>query len=84
MGTPGKYREAWNALKNRGKIVLASPSSYHKRIIKGLNKEKNKDLAFKFVLSESNQRAVFTSKSDGSKITLFLRVESTALDLSKV
>lgn len=79
-----QYSEAWKTLKQKGKVVLASPSSFHKRIIKGLKKEKYKDLMFKLQLGEANQRAVFTSKSEGSTITVYLRVESTELDLSKV
>lgn len=78
----GMYKEAWEKLKKDGKVVLASPRSLHKRVIKAFKKEKYKDTLFKFQLAESNQRAIFTSDSEGNKITLYLRVESLDLDVS--
>ena len=80
----GQYADTWNLLKQRGKIVLASPRPLHKRIIKAMKKKKYEDNVFKFQLSESNQRAVFTSTSEGNKITLYLRIESTHLNLANI
>jgi len=80
----GQYKQAWQTLKNRGKVVLASPRPLHQRIILAMRKEKYKDIAFKFQLSESNQKAVFTCSSEGNKITMFLRIESTALNLADI
>lgn len=80
----GQYKNVWNALKQKGKVTLASPRPFHKRIIKALKKEKYKDVAFKFQLSETNQRAVFTSNSEGNTIEFFLRIETTQLNLEEL
>ena len=78
----GQYKDAWNQLKSRGKIVLASPSQFHARIIKALVKEKNKDLGYKLQLSEDNRKAVFTSKSEGNTLKFYLRVETNTVDVN--
>lgn len=79
-----QYRGAWETLKLKGKVVLASPSGFHRRIIRALQKQKNQDIAYKFQLAESNQRAIFVSKSEGNMIKVFLRLESKLLDLTKL
>ena len=80
----GQYKTVWQQLKEKGKVVLASPRPLHKRIIKALKKEKYKDLQFKFQLSDSNQRAVFTSDSEGTKIIVYLRIEKIQLNLEEI
>ena len=80
----GQYKDAWARLKSLGKVVIASPRSFHPRIIRAIRKEKYKDTMYKFVLSEKNQRAIFTSKSEGNKITLFLRIEAINLSLTEI
>lgn len=80
----GQYKVVWQQLKDKGKVVLASPRTHHNKIIRALKKEKYKDLAFKFQLSESNRRAIFTSDSEGNKITFYLRMEELKLQLDEI
>lgn len=50
-----KYSEIWNLLKTVGHAKIAAPQQYHKALKKAIMKRKDKDLKFKFDLSEQRK-----------------------------
>jgi len=51
-----KYQPIWEHLKEHKSISLAADSSLHDRIIMAVYKEKNKDVGWKLLVSESGER----------------------------
>ena len=69
-----KYEPIWSQIRNskEHKVSLAAPTADHKRIIKAVRKEKNKDIGFKFECSEQHLKYVLKEKIKGKLITFYL------------
>jgi hypothetical protein len=67
-----KYYSIWKQLKETTLCAIAAPVPLHKRIIKAVKKEKDKDVGFKFMLSERGKRARLIIEQHQAKITFRL------------
>lgn len=80
-----KYEPIWEALKaalaakpnEAPKVAVAAPAPLHRRIIKGVLKEKNNDLGFKVLEAENRRKWVLRYITNQSKITLILKSYET-------
>jgi hypothetical protein len=73
-----KYEPIWNRLKSKdttGKhiVVVGAPEPMHSRIIKGVLKEKNKDLGFKLLASEEGRWFRIEYASDKARLTITMK-----------
>lgn len=68
------YEGVWNILKKDYYVVLEAPEEYHKRIRHMLWKEKDEDVAYKFMLRVENGVARLKIKSTRSKMEVWLVV----------
>jgi len=68
-----KYAPIWLELKTKLKVAVAAPPPMHERIIKGVMKEKDKDLGFKLMASEENRWYKIEYTKNQSKLTFVLK-----------
>lgn len=69
------YQPIWEALKTNKTVTIQANPSSHPRIIKAVTKEKDKDVGYKLMVSETYQRAVLRAKINGAQITFNLSHE---------
>ena len=72
--TMRKYQGIWERIKKNKTCSVSAPRAVHRRIIKAVVKEKDKDLVFKLECSERHTRAILFSSRNGLVITFTLRV----------
>ena len=72
-----QYQLIWEGLKLHHKASLLADPALHTRIIRAVRKEKNKDIAWKYLQSESNKKYRLLDDSIGNnlKFTLILTTE---------
>lgn len=68
------YQPIWENLKVNKTVTIQANPSAHARIIKAVTKEKDKDLGFKVLVSESFQRSVLKAKINGNQVTFILQL----------
>lgn len=68
------YQPIWESLKVNHTVTIQANPSAHARIIKAVAKEKDKDLGFKVLVSESFQRSVLKAKINGNQVTFELNL----------
>ena len=73
------YQPLWETLKSNGTVSLVASPSLHRRIIKAVYKERDKDLAHKLQLAETSQRSSLRHTAKGSLLTLDLTIEPLRL-----
>lgn len=66
------YQPIWEAIKKKNHASLVAPVSSHKRIIKAVIKEKNKDEGYKLLLSEKCLRATLIISYDPNNKDLLM------------
>ena len=67
-----KYQPIWCELKRSLAVTLHAPLIDHCRIIQAVRKEKANDVAWRFLLSEKNQRYKLKDESSGIILKLSL------------
>lgn len=67
-----KYQPIWIELKSKLKARIAAPTPIHTSIVRGVLKEKNLDLGFKVLCTESGKwyRVTYTSKQNILEFTM--------------
>ena len=73
MSTHRKYQPIWSNLRKDGKVKIAAPKIYHRRIIKAVMKERYMDLEYKFLIREANKRAFIQYQSTESMIEFWIK-----------
>lgn len=68
------YQPIWEALKQSKTITIQANPSAHPRIIKAVSKEKDKDVGYRLMISESYQRSVLRAKINGNQVTFILDI----------
>ena len=79
-----KYESIWERLKTKdtnGKhiVMVAAPEPLHSRIIKGVLKEKNKDLGFKLMMSEEGRWFRIEYSSNMARLTITMKSTRVAI-----
>jgi hypothetical protein len=67
-----KYLPIWKSLKETGTCRLTAPPIFHKRIVKAVQKRRDKDLGFLYILKEQNLKHRITYDIHGTVITFHL------------
>jgi len=67
-----KYQPIWETIKRDNKASLAATPCMHRRIIKAVRKEKNKDAGWRLLLLERGIKYKLKEKIEGSLITFYL------------
>lgn len=74
MFTSGRqYEEAWCTLRDKGTVEIVAQNGFHKRIVKGIRKERYRDTAHQVFLDQLNEREVMTYTSE--RVTLTIKLE---------
>ena len=74
-----RYETIWDTLKEKKVIRISVPAEHHRRLKLAIIKRKNKDLGFKYLLKESNQRSQLHFKSDGNILHVALNISERSL-----
>lgn len=67
-----KYQPIWDRLKRDLTASLAASPAMHKRIIKAVIKEKNRDLGWKLLTSEKGTNYKLRYEIDGQLVKFYL------------
>lgn len=62
------YSEAWQELRDKHCLELVAPAAWHRRILKGIRKERYKDLVHSLYLAENKLVDRVTHKSIGTRM----------------
>lgn len=73
-----KYYPIWAKLKAEKSVRIRVPSVYHSRVKKAIIKEKNIDIAHKFLLAEQQLKQSLVISFEGEVIYLRLITRSTS------
>lgn len=76
-----KYQPIWEQIKQKGSCKVAVPKPLHRRVIRGVIKEKDEDIAFKFLAAEKWAWNKLQYEIQGSQITFVLTHSLTLEDL---
>ena len=76
---PSRYEIIWNTLKEKKHIRISVPAEHHRRLKQAVIKRKNKDIGFKYLLKESNQRSQLHFKSEGNILHIALHISERSL-----
>lgn len=79
-----RYTPIWRELKTKGKVRLTAPTILHKRIIKAVKKRKDKDLAYRFSLSEDHKKARLVFETDPINPTILVIHLNVSIGLSEI
>ena len=67
-----KYLPIWNQLKETGECKVTAPPQFHKKIIKAVQKRRDRDPAFLYQLAEANRLHKIQARVSGTVITFTL------------
>ena len=76
---PSRYEIIWNTLKEKKHIRVSVPAEHHRRLKLAVIKRKNKDVGFKYILREANQRSQLHFKSEGNILHIALNISERSL-----
>ena len=70
-----KYQAAWNQLKSNPSepLKLAAPAAWHRRIYRGIMKEKDEDLVFKYLMKEDGKYSRLSRESNGGQLIIRIK-----------
>ena len=74
-----RYAVIWDTLKEKKRIRISVPAEHHRRLKQAVIKRKNKDIGFKYLLKESNQRSQLHFKSEGNILNIALNISERSL-----
>lgn len=69
-----RYQAIWNQLKEKKFVAVSTKAEAHRRLKKAVIKRKDRDLGYKYLMSESNRRASLEFVSEGHILKIFLRI----------
>jgi len=69
-----KYTPIWEKIKRDGVCCIAAHKKLHRRIIRGVSKEKDEDTSYKFLLAEEGKVARLTCESRGNEVIFTLKL----------
>lgn len=67
-----RYTSIWKQLKDTGHCAITAPTQLHRRIVRGVIKDKDEDLAFKLQQTDIFKRAKLTYLCEGNRVRFFL------------
>lgn len=50
-----RYYTIWKQLKEKGSVRVTAPPVFHRRIVKGVKKQRDADTEYRFLLAENNR-----------------------------
>ncbi len=76
-----RYMSIWNELKAKKYCRMAAPPVLHARIIKAVQKRRDKDIAYRFELNERHEkiRMAFSSKGNILEIRMIVSTATRLL-----
>lgn len=67
-----KYYPIWKQLKETGKCAISAHKALHKRIIKAVINEKDRDTGYKILKQSEHKRVILRYSCEYSRVRFFL------------
>ena len=71
-----RYNMIWIKLKRGEEVKISAPREFHRRLRKAITKRRDRDLGFRFQLSEEHKVHRMSFKSEGAIFTVKLHILS--------
>lgn len=79
-----KYQPIWEQLKQKGFCKVAVPKPLQRRVIKGVIKEKDEDIVFKFLSAEDGKWYKLSYVIHGAEITFSIHTPTSTINLKDI